>query len=187
MLLWWNIHFPWASSSSWLFVVWCVVFPAGYLFVILYKDIDKEGYQIRKYFSTQEYAITSFVNFWIYVFVDEELRKIRKQTRKKNGRRPKTASTDRKEEEEEKKEEEKPGKDSECKTDREGGEEQSDDDCGKLDRDLERKSRQLNLTAVNVRDILHVGLLNSLLLRLLILLIAGLSDKSSWAIPCQFN
>ncbi|XP_012678292.2 GON-4-like protein [Clupea harengus] len=96
----------------------------------------------------------------LVITLDEELRKIRKQTRKKNGRRPKTASTDRKEEEEEKKEEEKPGKDSECKTDREGGEEQSDDDCGKLDRDLERKSRQLNLTAVNVRDILHEVITN---------------------------
>lgn len=80
--------------------------------------------------------------------------------RRKNGRRAKTASTDSEKEEEEEKEEQLE-RDSVYTTEGEAGEDQSDDDCGKLDRDLERKSRQHNLTAVNVRDILHVGVLNT--------------------------
>lgn len=93
--------------------------------------------------------------------LDEEHLKLEKQVRK-NSRRPKTTCTDNEEEEE--KDEEQLERDSVSTTEEEAGEDQSDDDCGKLDRDLERKSRQHNLTAVNVRDILHVGVLNTLFL-----------------------
>lgn len=99
---------------------------------------------------------------WVlHASLDEEHLKFEKQVRKKNGRRAKTTCTESEKEEEEEKEEQLE-RDSISTTEEEAGEDQSDDDCGKLDRDLERKSRQHNLTAVNVRDILHVGVLNAL-------------------------
>ncbi|XP_041962509.1 GON-4-like protein [Alosa sapidissima] len=98
----------------------------------------------------------------LVITLEEEHCKIQKQTRKKNGRRAKTTCTDsEREERKEKKKEDELEKDSESTTEEEeGGDDQSDDDFGKLDRDLERKSREHNLTAVNVRDILHEVITN---------------------------